>query len=50
MYISILDYEEGFVIIVEVDDSIDAEDYVNEKFGLDNVAYMTTDKLNLKIK
>ena len=50
MYISILDFSNAKVIIIEVDDSIDAEDYVSEKFGLDNVAYMTTDKLNLKIK
>ena len=49
MYINILDYVEGKVIIVEVDDSIDVEDYVSEEFGLDNVAYMAVHALKLEI-
>jgi len=49
MYISILDFLESKVIIVEVDNSIDAEDYVNENFGLDNVEWMTSDILKLEI-
>lgn len=49
MYISILDYVDGKVIIVEVDDSIDVEDYVSEEFGLDNVAYMSVATLKLEI-
>ena len=49
MYISILDFERGKVIIHQVDDDIDAEDYVSEHFGLDNVEYMTTGELVLDI-
>lgn len=47
MYISILDFTNGRVIIHQVNNSIDAEDYVSEHFGLDNVEYMTTDNLEL---
>ena len=50
MYISILDFVEAKVVIVKVDNNIDAEDYVSENFGLDNVEWMTSDSLNLEIK
>ena len=49
MYISILDFASAKVIIRRVDDSIDAEDYVSEHFGLDNTEWMTTMELELDI-
>lgn len=49
MYISVLDFSVGKVFIIEVDDSVDVEDYVSEEFGLSNVEYMVTDTLKLKI-
>lgn len=49
MYISILDFVQGKVFIVEINDTIDADEYVSEEFGLDNVSYMTMDKLRLEI-
>jgi hypothetical protein len=49
MYISILDYTNGKVVIHRVPNSIDAEDYVSEHFGLDNTEYMTTEELELDI-
>jgi hypothetical protein len=49
MYISILDYTNGKVIIHQVNNSIDAEDYVSDHFGLDNVEWMTTEELELDI-
>lgn len=49
MYISILDYANGRVIIHQVPNSIDAEDYVSEHFGLDSVYYMTTMELELDV-
>jgi hypothetical protein len=49
MYISILNFAEGKVIIVDVDDSIDAGDYISENFGWSNVEWMTSDSLKLEI-
>ena len=49
MYITILHYEIGKVIIDEVDDDIDCESYVSEKYGLDDTYFMSTYKLNLEI-
>lgn len=49
MYISILDYTNGRVVIHRVPNSIDAEDYVSEHFGLDNTEWMTTMELELDI-
>jgi hypothetical protein len=49
MYISILDFASGKVIIRCVDDSVDAEDYVSERYGLDSTGYMTTMELDLDI-
>ena len=49
MYITILDFTNGKVVIHKVPNSIDAEDYVSEHFGLDNTEYMTTDELDLDI-
>lgn len=50
MYISILDYVEAKVVIVKVHDGVDAETYVGETFGLDNVEWMASDSINLEIK
>jgi hypothetical protein len=50
MYITVLDYASGKVIIEEFEDIIvDAEEYVSDNYGLDNVYYMTTEKLDLNI-
>lgn len=49
MYISILDYTNGKVVIHQVHNSIDVEDYVSEHFGLDNTEYMATEELDLDI-
>lgn len=49
MYISILDYNNGRVVIHQVHNSIDAEDYVSEHFGLSNVEWMVTEDLDLDI-
>lgn len=49
MYISILHYELGKVFIDKVDDSIDAEEYVSDNYGLDNTYYMTTMEFNLEV-
>lgn len=50
MYITVLDYASGKVIIEEFEDIIvDPEEYVSDNYGLDNVYYMTTDKLDLNI-
>lgn len=49
MYINIFNYYDSSVIIIEVSDDIDAEDYVSENYGLDDVSYMTSDTLNLTI-
>jgi len=49
MYISVLDYLNAKVVIVEVEDNIDVEEYVSEHFGLDNTEYMAIDVLKLEI-
>ena len=49
MYISILNFSNGRVVIHRVSDDVDAEDYVSENFGLDNVDYMTTMDLDLEM-
>jgi len=49
MYISVLDYRQGKIFIHEVPNSIDAEDYVSEHFGLDNIEWMTTEDLILEV-
>jgi hypothetical protein len=49
MYISILNYETGKVIIHKVEDTVDAEDYVSENYGLSNTYYMTTAELELEV-
>jgi hypothetical protein len=49
MYITVLDYESGKVIIEQVEDIVDYEDYVSDNYGLDNCHYMTTEKLDLNI-
>ena len=49
MYISVLDYTNGKIIIHEVRNSTDAEDYVSEHFGLDNVEWMVTEDLILDV-
>jgi len=49
MYITILDYSEGKVNIVEVPRGTNIEEYVDKHYGLDTTSYMTTEKLNLEI-
>ena len=49
MYIGILDYLKAEIVVVEVDDSTDVEDYVSSNFGLGNVEYMAIDEIKLKI-
>jgi hypothetical protein len=49
MYITVLDYASGKIIIEQVEDIIDYEDYVSDNYGLDNCHYMTTEKLDLNI-
>lgn len=49
MYISVLDYRQGRVVIHEVHNSVDAEDYVSDHFGLDNVEWMVTEDLILDV-
>ena len=50
MFISILDFQKGEVIIEEVIDSLeDTDEYVSEKMGHSDYYYMTTQKLKLKI-
>jgi len=50
MYISILDYSIGKVIIVKVPEGTDAESYVREHLDLEGLEYMTTSELSLEIK
>jgi len=50
MYITILNYETGEVIIEQFESNIDAQEYIESNYRLDNIHYMTTDKLNLNIK
>ena len=49
MYITVLDYASGKVIIEEFEGIIDAEEYVSDAYGLDNCYYMTTEKLDLHV-
>ena len=49
MYITVLDYESGKVIIEQVEDIVDYEDYVSYNYGLDNCHYMTSEKLDLVV-
>lgn len=49
MYLSVLDYSTGRVVITQIPDQIDAEQYVSDMFGLDNVEYMTSHKLDLQV-
>jgi len=50
MYLSILDYRDGKVIISLIPDHYDAEEYVSDVYGLDNVEWMVTETLNLDIQ
>jgi len=47
MYITVLDYESGKVIIEQVEDIVDYEGYVDDGYGLENCHYMITEKLDL---
>jgi len=53
MYLSILDFMNGRVIIHKIPDGLDIEeyieDYITDNFSISNVEYMTTEKLNLEI-
>jgi hypothetical protein len=51
MYIHILDYTNGRVIIELVSDEIDAEDYIESILGisLSNINYMTTKELDIQM-
>ena len=50
MYIYVLDYLMEEVTIEEIPSDIDIEDYVDKSYGLSNVEYMTSSKLNFNIK
>jgi hypothetical protein len=47
MYITTLHFELGRTFIDKVDDNVDAEEFVSDKYGLDSTFYMTTSELNL---
>jgi hypothetical protein len=47
MYITILDFNTGRVVIHKINKNIDGEDYVSEHFGLDNTEWMVTEELTL---
>jgi hypothetical protein len=53
MYLSILDFQNGRVIIHKIPDGLDieeyVEDYITDNFSISNVEYMTTEKLNLEL-
>ena len=49
MYITVLDYASGKVIIEEVEGIIDYEEYLSYNYGLDNCQFMTTEKLDLTV-
>lgn len=50
MYVIILDFQKGEVIIDEVSDSLeDTDEYVSDKMGHSDHHYMTTQKLKIKI-
>jgi len=49
MYINILDYENGKVIIQKVPEDTDVGEYMANNYQLDNVYYMTTLSLNLEV-
>lgn len=49
MYVNILDYENGKVIIQKVPEDTDVGEYMAENYQLDNVYYMTTLSLNLEV-
>lgn len=50
MYITVLDYESGKVIIEEFEGIlVNPEEYVEDNYGLKNCHYMTTDKLDLHV-
>ena len=54
MYLSILDYRNGKVLIHKIPDGLDieeyVEDYITDNFDMRHVEYMTTSELNLDIK
>jgi len=50
MYLSILDYRDGKVIINVIPDNLEVEEYVSDVYGLDNVQYMVTDRLNIDVQ
>ena len=49
MYLTILDYTNGRVIIDEIPDVIDAETYIEEKYPDIEMLYMSTPELKLSI-
>jgi len=50
MYVSILDYRKGEVLIIEVDDITVVDDgYVIKRLGHTDYTYMTTEKLILTV-
>lgn len=53
MYLSILDYRDGKVLIHKIPDGLDieeyVEDYISDNFDMRHVEYMTTSELNLEI-
>jgi hypothetical protein len=49
MYITVLDYENGKVIINKLPKDIDAEEWFNDNFDESNCYYMTTSELSLEV-
>ena len=49
MTVAILDFCEGKVYLEKVPAHIDAEEFVEQQYGLDNVNYMTVEDDNLQI-
>ena len=49
MYITTLHYGIGKTFIDKVDNDIDAESFVNDKYGSADTWYMTTNELNLEV-
>jgi len=53
MYLSILDFVNGRVIVHKIPNGLDieeyVEDYITDNFSISNVEYMTTEKLNLEL-
>lgn len=48
MYITVLDYNQGKTYIYKVEDGIDSEEFICERFKLSNIEWMSSQHLNLE--